>query len=84
MDKQEYKNQIGKLLPQNSDDNFNFDASDEYSEQIDSEIVEDEAKMNAATLARIKMREKEAARNKKNKDQKAQQKIAENHELFGI
>lgn len=78
MDKNEYKKQIGKLLPNASDDNFNYDASDEYSEHIDSEIAEDEAKMNAATLARIKMREKEAARNKKNKDQEAQQKIAEN------
>lgn len=78
MNKQEYKNQIGKLLPQNSDDNFNFDASDEYSEQIDSEIAEDEAKMNASTLARIKYREQNAARNKANADAEAQKKIAEN------
>ena len=78
MDKKEYKKQISNLLPNASDNDLNYDASDDYEEQIDSEIAEDEAKMNAATLARIKMREKEAARNKKNKDQEAQKKIAEN------
>ena len=78
MDKQEYKNQIGRLLPTNADSDFNFDATDEYSESIDNELAEDEAKMNAATLARIKMREREAARNKKNKELETQKKIAEN------
>lgn len=78
MDKQEYKNQISKLLPQTSDSDFNFDASDDYSEQIDTELAEDEAKMNAATLARIKYREQAAAKAKRNEDIEAQKKIAEN------
>lgn len=75
MDKKEYKDQIGKLLQNTSDDNFNFD---DYEEQIDTELNEAEAKLNAATLARIKLREMSAARNKKNKDTAKQQKIAEN------
>lgn len=78
MDKKEYKDQIGKLLPTNSDDNFNFDASEDYQEQIDSEIAEDEAKVNAATLARIRYREQAAAQAKKNKDEQEQKRIAEN------
>ena len=78
MDKQEYANQIGKLLNSSSDSTTNFDASEDYEEYINSEIEQDETKMNASALARIKYREQAAARNKSNRDQKEQQKIAEN------
>ena len=56
MDKKDYKNQLSSILPEHDEENENYDVSSRDS-MLDDAIVEKETKINAATLARIKMRE---------------------------
>lgn len=58
MDKEVYKNQISSILPEHDELDENYEIEESRKEQVQEAAVTKEAKINAATLARIKMREK--------------------------
>lgn len=70
------KNSISAILPDydESDPNQSVD----YEEVIDQTIEEQQERLSAATLARIKLREKQALESKKKKSEQERQQIAEN------
>lgn len=58
MDKKFYKDQIASMLPDRDEQDENYEASELTAEHLDEAADNKEAKFNAATLARMKMREK--------------------------
>lgn len=63
MDRDFYEQQLASMLPQEDCENENYEITEAYrQEQIKQAASEKEAKLNAATLARIKMREKNELR----------------------
>lgn len=59
MDNDNYKKQIASLLPEHSGTDRNFDDISSREELLQDAIVEKESKVNAATLAKMKLREKQ-------------------------
>lgn len=58
MDKKLHKESISSLLPEHDELNENYDYIEQRDAAVQSTIDETEQKINAATLARIKMKEK--------------------------
>lgn len=58
MDKNFYKEQLASLLPEHDETDENYEVTDSRHEQISEMANAKEAKMNASTLARMKMKEK--------------------------
>ena len=58
MDKNLYKEQLASLLPEHDEINENYEITDTRSEYIAEAVDARETKMNASTLARMKMKEK--------------------------
>ena len=58
MNKNIYKEQLASLLPEHDETDENYEISDVRNKQISEMADAKEAKMNASTLARMKMKEK--------------------------
>lgn len=58
MDKNRHKQSIGSLLPEHDELNENYDYTEQRDATVQSAVDTTEQKMNAATLARMKAREK--------------------------
>lgn len=58
MDRKTYENQLASILPEHNDFDENYEVEETRREHLTEAINNKEAKMNAATLARMKMREK--------------------------
>lgn len=58
MDRQIYENQLASLLPDHDETDENYEVVESRQEQVAEAAVAKEAKLNAAALARMKMREK--------------------------
>lgn len=58
MDRKIYENQLTSLLPEHDETDENYEISEARQELVTEAIADTEAKLNAAALARIKMREK--------------------------
>lgn len=59
MDRKIYEDQLASLLPEHDESNENYEIADMRKEQVAEAAVNKEAKLNAAALARMKMREKQ-------------------------
>lgn len=70
------KMSINAILPDYDDSDLNQNI--DYEEIIDNQIEIDQQRLTAAELARIKLREKQAAEQKKYQNEQDQRKIAEN------
>lgn len=70
------KNSINAILPDHDDSDPNLEV--DYEEAIDQEIEAEQQRITAADLARIKLREKQALEQKKNRSEKEQKQIAQN------
>lgn len=58
MDRKLYEDQLASLLPDHDETDENYEVSEIRQVQIEDAALEKETKLNASTLARIKMREK--------------------------
>ena len=58
MDRKIYENQLSSLLPEHDELDENYEVEAYRQEQVAEAAANKEAKLNAATLARMKMREK--------------------------
>lgn len=59
MDRQIYENQLASLLPDHDETDENYEITETRQEKVAEAAANKEAKLNAATLARMKMREKQ-------------------------
>lgn len=71
------KKSISAILPTH-DDADDLNENVDYEELIDDQIEKEQQRLTAAELARIKLREKQAAEQKKYQNEQDQKKIAEN------
>ena len=58
MDRKIYEDQLSSLLPEHDELDENYEVEADRREQVAEAAANKEAKLNAATLARMKMREK--------------------------
>lgn len=59
MDKELYKNSVSSLLPEHDEINENYDYQQAREAEVNNAVEATQQKLNAATLARMKMREKQ-------------------------